>query len=30
MAKLTFTRNDVEMIEFSKAAKTGFAKPEMT
>ncbi len=28
--KLTFTRNDADMIEFSKAAKTGFAKPEMT
>ena len=28
--KLTFTRNDADMIEFSKAAKTGFAKPEAT
>ncbi len=28
--KLTFTRNDADMIEFSKAAKTGFAKPETT
>jgi predicted dehydrogenase len=25
--KLTFTRNDADMIEFSKAAKTGFDKP---
>ena len=28
--KLTFTRNDADMIEFSKSAKTGFAKPETT
>jgi predicted dehydrogenase len=27
--KLTFTRNDADMIEFSKAAKTGFDKPGM-
>jgi predicted dehydrogenase len=25
--RLTFTRNDADMIEFSKAAKTGFDKP---
>jgi len=28
--KLIFTRNDADMIEFSKSAKTGFAKPETT
>jgi len=28
--KLTFTRNDADMIEFSKAAKTGFDKPATT
>ena len=28
--RLNFTRNDADMIEFSKAAKTGFAKPETT
>ena len=28
--KLTFTRNDADMIEFSKTAATGFAKPEAT
>lgn len=27
--KLTFTRNDADMIEFSRAARTGFAKPEV-
>ncbi len=27
--KLTFTRNDADMIEFSKTAKSGFAKPEV-
>ena len=27
--KLTFTRNNADMIEFSKAAKIGFAKPEV-
>ena len=27
--KLTFTRNDADMIEFSKTAKIGFAKPEV-
>lgn len=27
--KLTFTRNDADMIEFSKTAKTGFARPEV-
>ena len=27
--KLTFTRNDADMIHFSKDAKTGFAKPEV-
>lgn len=27
--KLTFTRNDADMVEFSKAAKSGFAKPEV-
>lgn len=27
--KLTFTRNDADMIQFSKNAKTGFAKPEV-
>ncbi len=27
--KLAFTRNDADMIEFSKNAKTGFAKPEV-
>ncbi len=27
--KLTFTRNDADMIEFSKSAKSGFAKPEV-
>lgn len=27
--KLTFTRNDADMIEFSKTAKTGFAKPDI-
>ncbi len=27
--KLTFTRNDADMIEFSKSAKSGFAKPEI-
>lgn len=27
--KLTFTRNDADMIEFSKAAKIGFAKPDV-
>lgn len=27
--KLTFTRNDADMIEFSKTAKQGFAKPEV-
>jgi predicted dehydrogenase len=28
--KLTFTHNDADMIEFSKAAKTGFDKPATT
>ena len=27
--KLTFTRNDADMIEFSKTAATGFAKPDV-
>lgn len=27
--KLAFTRNDADMIEFSKTAKTGFARPEV-
>jgi len=27
--KLTFTRNDADMIEFSKTVKSGFAKPEV-
>jgi predicted dehydrogenase len=27
--KLTFTRNEVSMLQFSQAAKTGFAKPEV-
>jgi predicted dehydrogenase len=27
--KLTFTRNDADMIQFSRNAKTGFAKPEI-
>ena len=27
--KLTFTRNDADMIEFSKTVKSGFAKPEI-
>lgn len=27
--KLTFTRNDADMIQFSKNAKTGFVKPEV-
>jgi predicted dehydrogenase len=27
--KLVFTRNDADMIEFSKASKSGFAKPEV-
>lgn len=27
--KLTFTRNDLDMVEFSKSAKSGFAKPEV-
>jgi predicted dehydrogenase len=27
--KLTFTRNDADMSEFSRNAKTGFAKPEV-
>jgi predicted dehydrogenase len=27
--KLTFTRNDTDMIDFSKTAKSGFAKPEV-
>ena len=27
--KLTFTRNDADMIQFSKTAKTGFAKPDV-
>jgi predicted dehydrogenase len=27
--KLTFTRNDADMLEFSRAAKTGFVKPEI-
>ena len=29
-SKLTFTRNDADMIEFSKAATSGFTKPEVT
>jgi predicted dehydrogenase len=28
-SRLTFARNDADMIEFSKAAKSGFAKPEI-
>ena len=28
-SKLTFTRNDADMIEFSKTSKSGFAKPEV-
>jgi predicted dehydrogenase len=27
--KITFTRNEVSMLEFSKTAKAGFAKPEV-
>ena len=27
--KLTFTRNETDMIEFSKTSKSGFAKPEV-
>jgi predicted dehydrogenase len=27
--KLSFTRNDADMLEFSKSAKTGFVKPEV-
>ena len=27
--RLTFTRNDADMIEFSKTAKVGFAKPDV-
>ena len=27
--KLAFTRNEADMIQFSKAAKTGFVKPEV-
>ncbi len=27
--KLSFTRNDADMIEFSKTSKSGFAKPEV-
>jgi len=27
--KLTFTRNETDMLEFSRAAKTGFARPEI-
>lgn len=27
--KLTFTRNDADMLEFSRAAKTGFARPDV-
>ena len=27
--RLTFTRNDADMLEFSRAAKLGFAKPEV-
>ena len=27
--RLTFTRNDADMLEFSRAAKTGFARPEV-
>ena len=27
--KLAFTRNDADMVEFSKSAKSGFAKPEV-
>ncbi len=28
-SKVTFTRNDADMIEFSKTSKSGFAKPEV-
>ncbi len=28
-SRLTFTRNEADMIEFSRAARTGFAKPEV-
>jgi predicted dehydrogenase len=28
-SKLSFTRNDADMIEFSQAARTGFAKPDV-
>lgn len=27
--KLTFTRNDADMVEFSKSAKVGFSKPDV-
>lgn len=27
--KLTFNRNDADMLEFSRSAKTGFARPEL-
>ena len=27
--KLTFNRNDADMVEFSKSSKSGFAKPEV-
>ena len=27
--RLTFTRNETDMVEFSRAAKTGFARPEI-
>jgi predicted dehydrogenase len=27
--RLTFTRNETDMLEFSRAAKTGFARPEV-
>ncbi len=27
--KVTFTRNDADMVEFSKTSKSGFAKPEV-
>jgi predicted dehydrogenase len=27
--RLTFTRNETDMIEFSRAAKTGFARPDV-
>lgn len=27
--RLTFTRNDADMVEFSKTSKSGFAKPEV-